>query len=318
MWKLKFATVREDPMVEESVIRTLNKKNVLMISSGGCSALSLQSMFSDIDLTIFDSNNEQIELSKIKLENLKNFTDESYPLFNIGVDNPMGLNGCGEFESLFRSFRYFIYEFVLDDRNVRSIFTKERGQAEKLVLELMNNPYWTVVFDSYFSNPMLVAMFGREAIQHAAPHSYPSYFRHALEKGLKRDDFQSNYFLQHIFLGFYTSEKSSWPYYLSHPNTKNGFQCINDVLTNIDIGQYDLISLSNIFDWMSEVEWVNHIHYIRNNACTGATILFRQLNNGKDYELEKYGFFHHAELEGDSLKKDRSLFYNKINIATKR
>lgn len=318
MNKIKFAVTREDPIIEETIIKKFNCKKILMIASGGCSALSLKSMFPDIQFSLFDINPEQIKLIKAKLKNLKNFDVGSYKLFNIGSDSLNGLNSCGDFESLFRSFRLFIYEFVLSKNNVKKIFVEGKKQTSDLLLRLMTNKYWPVAFDLYFSNSMLITMFGKDAIQHAIPHSYPSYFRKAVELGFKLSDFQKNYFLQHIFLGYYLKEDSVWPYYLSHRDIKNDFHYINDNLLNIDISHYDFIGLSNIFDWMDECKVVNYLKYISLNAQKGTVILFRQLNNQKDYNLIRYGLLSHLELEEKLIKKDKSLFYNKINIITKK
>jgi S-adenosylmethionine-diacylglycerol 3-amino-3-carboxypropyl transferase len=318
MEKIKFAVVREDPIVEETIIREFSHKQVLMVASGGCSALSLQSMFPNIQCTLFDTNPSQIQLVKTKLNTLKDFDPSLYPVFNIGIDSKDGLNSCGEFESLFRSFRAFIYEFILNKSSIEQIFVGEKKQAENIILNLISNKYWPVAFDLYFSDSMLITMFGNNAIQHATPHSYPSYFRYSLEKGLKHSEFQNNHFLQHIFLGYYINNKSSLPHYLSYPNINNQFHYITDSILNIEVINYDFICLSNIFDWMDEESIENHLSYIGSNAQKGATVLFRQLNNKKNYHAEKYGFSSNPQLEKALIKQDKSLFYNKINILTKR
>lgn len=309
---IKFAVVREDPVIEETVINKLNKKDILMVGSGGCTALSLKCKFKDINITLFDTNPSQLELIKTKINFLKNFSISDYSFFNIGVDRRDALNGCGEFESLFRSFRYFIYEFILDEERIEQIFKQK--QTDNFLDLLTTNKYWSVAFDLYFSNSILLTMFGKDAIQHAKPNSYPSYFKQVIENGLKKVDFQTNYFLQHIFLGYYTDAKYSCPYYISHNSIENDFIYINDILLNINIRNYDLISLSNVFDWMSEENVDEYLKYISLNAKKGTTVIYRQLNNYKEYNYFKYGFVSDNELEDKLILKDKSLFYNKINI----
>ena len=131
---------------------------------------------------------------------------------------------------------------------------------------MINNPYWPVAFDLYFSESILIAMFGKAAIQHAQANSYPHYFKNALERGLKRSDYQENYFLQHIFLGYYINNRDSCPAYLRNRNIKNDFHYINDSLLKIPIQHYDLISLSNIFDWMDEENICYHLNYLNSYA----------------------------------------------------
>ena len=314
---IKFAVVREDPLTEEKVIKKFGCKRLLMIASGGCSALSLQGRFPDAHFALFDTNPKQIELVQSKLKSLKNFNSKSYKDFNIGVDSTQGLNSCGEFESLFRSFRHFIYEFILPPKDMKKIFLEHKDTASSLLQKLTQHRYWGVAFDLFFSNSILVTMFGEDAVQHAPPHSYPGYFRGVLEAGLQDPDFQNNYFLHHILLGHYLQKQSSWPPYLLNPNIKGDFSYINEPLLNINIESYDFIGLSNIFDWMNEATVKLHLEYIEANAQEGAVVVYRQLNNTKNYHLEKYGLAAHLDLERNLIEKDRSLFYNRINIATK-
>jgi S-adenosylmethionine:diacylglycerol 3-amino-3-carboxypropyl transferase len=55
---LQFAITREDPQVEEFLIRKLSTPQVkiLLIGSGGCTAFHLQSQFPDIQITLVEPN----------------------------------------------------------------------------------------------------------------------------------------------------------------------------------------------------------------------------------------------------------------------
>ena len=314
--RVKFATVREDPNIEREIINHYNSGKILMIASGGCTALSLQSMLRDIDITLFDTSYNQIQHVKNKVAALEsNWSDE---LFNIGRDNPKSLNGLGEFESLFRCFRGFIFEFVMPHSEIEEIFLVATKIAREKLEKIFYNKYWSVAFDLYFSDSLLVTMFGSDAVQHAVPGTYPNYFRSAIEAGLRRNDFQGNYFLHHIFLGYYINRKSSLPSYLSSGLDNYNFNYINSSLLNIEkIDQYDFIGISNIFDWMDQDLIDNHLDYIATKAKTRSVIVYRQLNNITDYSTKNTAFQRNEELEKKLLGIDRSLFYNKINILEK-
>ena len=58
---VQFAVVREDPMVEAELVRLTNASNVLLIASGGCTALTLQALFPDLRITLVDFNPAQLE-----------------------------------------------------------------------------------------------------------------------------------------------------------------------------------------------------------------------------------------------------------------
>ena len=59
--KVQFAVVREDPMVEAELIRLTGANDVLLVASGGCTALTLQALFPDLHITLFDFNPAQLE-----------------------------------------------------------------------------------------------------------------------------------------------------------------------------------------------------------------------------------------------------------------
>jgi len=314
MSNIKFAVVREDHLIEQALIEETKTQNVLMIASGGCTALSLKSLFPNVDFTLFDTNKAQIELVKRKVEALKKYTNDSFNRqFNIEFDGPVGLNNCGEFESLFRSFRQFLTEFILSEKELRDIIL---GNISARIL--IDNKYWKVAFDLFFSNSLLVTMFGSDAIQHAEPNSYPRYFQKIFENGFRKPNFTENYFLHHVFVGYYLNDINSLPYYLQKKISNLKFEYINNTLLNINnLGKFGLVSLSNIFDWMAETEVLSYLEYLKNNLNSGAFIIFRQLNNNKNYLDKIGGFKSHNKLENDLLVMDRSLFYNKINILEK-
>jgi len=323
-FNIQFAVVREDPIVEQTVIEEFHPKNVLMIASGGCTALSLKILFPSIAFTLFDINPKQLDHVRHKISKLKehsNSVDNS--LFNIGQDNLTGLNACGMFESLFRSFRNFIFEFICPLEQLERIFTtSDILEAASLKEKIFQNKYWPVAFDLFFSDSMLITMFGKDATQHAKPGSYPRYFQQQLDKGLNRDDFQTNYFLHHIFLGYYLDRLDSLPLYLEKAkrfsNEVPDFTMLNsDLLSIKNIKNFQLVDLSNIFDWMSEERVMHYIDYLSDNLLPGSIIIFRQLNNSKNYLSKFDDFRNHQELSNQLIELDRSLFYNNINILEK-
>ena len=103
--------------------------------------------------------------------------------FNIGTSDPEGLNQNGNFESLFRGLREFIFDLVADESEIRALF-EEEGQLANVSELLFSSKYWSVAFDLYFSDSLLNAMFGPDATQHAEAGSYPRYFQQLFEKGL--------------------------------------------------------------------------------------------------------------------------------------
>ncbi len=317
--KVQFAVVREDPMIEAELVRLTNAKDVLFIASGGCTALTLQALFPDLCMTLVDFNPAQLDRVREKMRALH--TDEATRCqrFNIGSSNPKGLNQCGNFESLFRGLREFIFDLVADEAEIRRLF-EEKGQLANVSELLFSNRYWSVVFDLFFSDELLNTMFGPEATQHAERGSYPRYFQSLFEKGLASPQAFNNYFLHHVFLGYYLSRPECLPYYLVSPPTDYHFQMIEGTLVDVsELQRYDIISLSNIMDWMPLFEIASLIKHLQNGMRSGAVVLYRQLNNNTDLSTYFGDSFVFDQACGDRLlAAERSLFYSNVHVAKRR
>ena len=317
---VQFAVVREDPMVEAELVRLTNANNVLLIASGGCTALTLQALFPDLHITLVDFNPAQLERVREKMHALRE-TDIAtrHRRFNIGTNDPNGLNQNGNFESLFRGLREFIFDLVADESEIRALF-EEKDRLANVSELLFASQYWQVAFDLYFSDSLLNAMFGPDATQHAEPGSYPRYFQRLFEKGLTSAAAFDNYFLHHVFLGYYLQRPASLPYYLLSPPTDCRFQMIEGTLDRVpDLQRFDIVSLSNIMDWMPLVEISALIGHIQREMKSGASVLYRQLNNDTDLSAcfgDSFEF--NAALGVRCQSTERSLFYSNVHVGKRR
>ena len=318
--KVQFAVVREDPMVEAELVRLTKASNALLIASGGCTALTLQALFSDLHITLVDFNPAQLERVREKMSTLRDVnTATRHRRFNIGTSDPKGLNQSGNFESLFRGLREFIFDFVVDEAEIRRLF-EEEGRLADVSEILFSNKYWSVAFDLYFSDSLLNAMFGPDATQHAETGSYPRYFQTLFEKGLTSAAAFDNYFLHHVFLGYYLQRPASLPYYLLAPPVDYCFQMVDGTLDQVPkLQHFDIVSLSNIMDWMPLAEITALINYLQNEMKSGASVLYRQLNNYTD--LSTYfgdAFEFDAALGIQFQESERSLFYSSVHVGKRR
>ena len=318
--KVQFAVVREDPTLEAELVRLTGANNVLLIASGGCTALSLQALFPDLPITLVDFNPAQLERVREKMSALRDVDEAArYRRFNIGTSDSRGLNQNGNFESLFRGLREFIFDLVADETEVRALF-EEKDRLAQVSEILFSSKYWSVAFDLYFSDSLLNAMFGPDATQHAEAGSYPRYFQTLFEKGLTSDWAFDNYFLHHVFLGYYLQRPTSLPYYLLAPPTDYCFQMVEGTLDQVpELQRFDLISLSNIMDWMPLAEISTLISYLQNEMRSGAWVLYRQLNNYTNLSTYFGDSFEFNEALGVQFQKiERSLFYSSVHIGQKR
>ncbi len=304
---LQFAVVREDPDIEcELIKRNSQIKKILLIGSGGCTALTVRLLFPQIEQTLIEPNPTQIQLIKNK-EKL---------LAENKIDELVKLNQTGNFESLFRSLRLFVEEFIISHDELKElIISNQHNEIEKI----FSHRYWPVAFELYFSDEILNTMFGPDATQHAPKHSYPGYFKSVFEKGLMRSDLKDNYFIHHILLGDYLP--NVYPTHFQVPPKKyKEFEIKNSLLHEVQsFSEFDLLSFSNIFDWSSESYIESIAKRLKAEAKENAMIVFRQLNHQKEFtDFFSPHFQFHTEEECQLLNLDRSLFYSKLNIATKR
>ena len=314
---LQFAVVREDPRsIAKVLVDYPPHAKVLLIGSGGCQVLSLASMFPEVEFSILDMNPAQLAHVKNKIKALG--AADCKAAFNIEDPSPAGLNQCGNFESLFRGLSGLIHDLVCPYDVLVAHFRE--GSIQDTCHELLfANKFWPVAFELYFSDAMLNTMFGPDATQHATPGSYPGYFRTRLELGLQRPDAPENYFLHHILLGHYIDTKACLPEYLQNPpeHPKIRYLQANLDAPDLDMAGFDLVDLSNIFDWMPDVTVRSVAQLVNASLSAGASLIFRKLNNERDLAGYFPDLVFDEQREQQILSADRSLFYNHIAIGTK-
>jgi len=316
---IQFAVVREDPLIEHKIVQTMKAKSILMIGSGGCTAFSLNCLEPNLNIGLFDLNPAQLDLIKRKVDILsKPLSSESKIRFGIGRDTLDGLCTGGNFESLFRNFRQFLVDFAGNSPHLESLFQQGSKRLDA-VDQITKNKYWAIAFDLFFSDSLLTTMFGPEAVQHAVKGSYPKYFRRILEQGLRSPDAPTNYFLHHIFLGYYLDREDSLPLYLkAGPRIYSFSYHLGDLATVPDLPSYEVISLSNIFDWMSPVDIKKIAAYLSAKAKPKTAVVWRQLGHDTDASPAFSGDWTlDHDLATNLLQIDRSLFYSRIYIAVR-
>ncbi|WP_002634698.1 DUF3419 family protein [Myxococcus hansupus] len=312
MESLKFAVVREDAAVELALVEHTNAKAVLTVASGGCTLLTLARRHPAMELVGFDFNPRQLAHVREKAEGLG-----QRPLadFNVESETPGALNQRGSFEGLFRTLRRFIEEFVAPAHDVAAFFAPETPASHRDTLRTrwFDSPYWPVAFELALATPLLHAMFGPAATQHAEPGSYPGYFQRVFERGLLREDAPRNPFLQHVLLGRYLATDA--PEYLRATGPV-ALTLVQGALPDVPgLGRFQVISLSNIFDWSDDALVAEWAGLLSRETRPGCAILLRQLNNRRDLRRFFAPAFEFDDALGASLlAQDRSLFYERIEV----
>jgi S-adenosylmethionine-diacylglycerol 3-amino-3-carboxypropyl transferase len=313
---IKFAVVREDPALEIELIQRFGASAALLVASGGCTALELKHRFPTMQIVAFDTSAAQLEHVRHKMAAV---AGGDGPQLNVDSPDPRGLNQRGQFERLFRILRFSMLELVMPMDQIEAYFDPRTTPTARLQLVhvWLANPYWGACFHNVFHDAMLLTMFGPDAVQHAHPGSYPGYFSSVIARGLLDAGGPRNPFLQHILLGRYLVADA--PSYV-HARSWLDIELVKATLTEVDdLGRFDLIQLSNIFDWSSDglvAQWAEHL---ARHAKRGATVLIRQLNNTRPVRRFFEPHFAFDDQLGQELQlRDRSLFYNRVEVGQRR
>ncbi|HTJ80354.1 MAG TPA: DUF3419 family protein [Polyangiaceae bacterium] len=309
---LAYAVIREDARIEGDLVTRAGAKRVLTVASGGCVALSLASRFPDLDVTAFDQ-------SALQLEHLaqKAVAARARDLAALNVENAAsrGLNQCGEMEKVFRLLRAFFEEFIAPHGELLAFFTRARPitDLDRMVLRWTTSKYWRAAFHACFTDVLLTTTLGMNPLRHAEEGSHPVYFQRAFERGFRRDGAPENPFLQHVFLGGY--RKGCEPHYIRNGGKLEVTRLQSTFLDLPDLGSYDLVSLSNLFDGLSDEEATLWAEKLRSSLKPGAMLLVRQLNNTRPLRpFFEPDFVFDDALGRSYVLRDRSLFYNRIEV----
>lgn len=318
--RLQFALVREDPALELGLLpppRPDRRPAVLLVASGGCTALTLARARPDVALSLIDANPAQLEHVRAKwaaLEGCAPGSEARRRAFGVDADAPESLSGSGNFEALFRGLRGVLDDLALGAEDRRAVLRGERP-----VEALTSSPWWPVAFELFFSDVFLETMFGPDATQHAARGSYPGYFRRAIERGLARPDRATNGWLHQVLLGHWLP--GAEPDFLSRAapdRPPNEWWYVAPMAEGPSFDRFDLVSLSNLFDWMDADGVAAIARRLEAECRPGAVVLIRQLNNRAPVEamLPSFDF---DPAEGEALARaDRSLFYERVLVGRRR
>lgn len=312
---LKFAVVREDAAIEAELVRRTAAREVLVVASGGCTALALLAEFPDVEVTAFDINPRQLEHV---LDKHRAALRGEPGRLNVDDARDDGLSQCGEFERLFRTLRRFLLEFVMSREQLEQWLSPDtQVDRAALLAAWTRSTYWPLAFSLAFDAKLLDAMFGPDATQHAAPGSYAPYFQRAFERALAAPDAASNPFLQHVLLGRYLGADA--PAWMRTPPQRTPTLVEGSLLDVPELDRFELISLSNIFDWSSDALVESWARRLSEQSKPGTHVLVRQLNNQRDLRR----FFAPAFRFDDALAEqlwlaDRSFFYERLQLAVRR
>ncbi len=355
---IAFSQVREDPNIELQVIDQLiasssHPLRVLMVASGGCTALSLLSRPGIAHIDAVDPNIAQLHLVELRRQALMGLTLEEQ-LHLLGGLDCRNLEESGnlnlELYGRVRSHLPDTTRHYWDQHPEQIAFgVNQVGRFEQLFRELstqfaaiglnplddpltaIQHPQWSAIFNTVFERHKLIKTFGEAAVNYSMDRSFGDHFADVFANALTRFIPNENYFLTQVWSDRYTTGTKGVPPYLQSSaqeiiraldvnRLKLHHGTFTDTLVhlaNVDqpANQFDLIQFSNISDWMPIQELHSMMRLMVNCLAPGGAIIGRRLNG--DHQLASIMAEHltvDKSLSQRLLEGDRSFFYREVVV----
>lgn len=344
--ELLFAQVREDPGVEARLLDALPQGpllpegglRVLLIGSGGCTALSLLADPRVAQVQVVDPNPAQLHLIALKTSALETLSlPEQLTLLGAleggsaversalyqrlapalppatraywdarPVEVGFGLNRVGRFEETFRELAAAFRARGLEPRAAA-------GSAD-----------WGEVFEEVFERGRLSETFGEAAVSYSMDRSFGAHFADVFAGALREEPLEENYHQHQVWRDAYPSAQELPPYLraadqaqIRQLGTKRLALDLGTFAERLEAlsagGLFDLIQISNISDWMPIPEVQDLLSRSKRRLRPGGAVLGRRLN-GDHVLAEVFAQALRVDpaLNAELLALERSRFYREV------
>jgi S-adenosylmethionine-diacylglycerol 3-amino-3-carboxypropyl transferase len=347
---LAFAQVREDPIVDMSVVERLgNNAQVAMVASGGCTVALLATCPNLTHIHLVDPNPAQIALCRLKMSLLEHFSpDQRLALLGHlpmipeeretalktqmrvlelapNALGPMGFVGqcgpdyAGRYEVLFAQLQHALSDLYPDLQELLRL-SDLNAQVQRIHPDTHLGQRLIEAFNSVMALPNLVVLFGEEATKNPIQ-SFGRHFLQRLHHVLATIPANCNPYLWQVLSNSYPPRSPapwlSMPLQRKLPAVTWANCYMAEALRNAP-ASFDFIHLSNILDWLSPENARATLEIAWRALKPGGWILIRQLNSSLDIPF--LGAFFDWQIEEAELlrQRDRSFFYRAIHLGRRK
>ncbi len=315
MTELYFAQVREDPLVELSLMASDRPRSVVTIASGGCTALSL--LTDEVERVVaVDLNPFQTALVELRRAALGALDRDAYLRF-VGEQHcerrlatyralaaelsaparalwdartelvQAGVQHAGVTERFYRFVGGNLRHSVCDEAVWRELLTASDIDSQQALAENhFRGPRWETALRVLLSKTSHLAFFPAFMFEQAAEHDFGAFFDAQFARELRCKPLCGNYFLSQLLYGSYLLDQpGGTPPYLS----VDGYQQARRNLQKLEIvcaplGQWlanarniDAFFLSNVFDWADAERREQIASAVVTAGHPGSRVLFRHM-----------------------------------------
>ncbi|TES92061.1 MAG: DUF3419 family protein [Candidatus Cloacimonadota bacterium] len=249
----------------------------------------------------------------------RNFWDKNYNFISKGIIH------AGKIEGYYRLFRKWILPFILNRRKMHELL-KKKNKTERIDFynKEVNSWCWKIFFKIFFSRAVMTYLdLGRKPeFYRTVKRDIAQYVMQRTEYALTALPLHNNPYLEYIIRGNF---KKTLPFYLLREN----FEIIHNNLNKLKIFrgslieaiksnrtlEFDGFNLSDIFEYMSNDQYVTILKMIINSAEKGARLVY--WNNLKKRESPLFLREHLKSLDKISRNlflQNRAFFYSSLII----
>lgn len=348
-----FSQVREDPAIELEVVERIahargRPVRVLLVASGGCTALSLLASPAVAQIVAVDASPAQLHLVELKrcalatLElrdqlDLLGAAPGPTPRARIAIyerlrpalpsatrehwdararEVAFGVNRVGRFEELFRE--------------LAAAFARAGLDPSARPAEAASSPALRAAFDEVMERGRLIEKFGVEAVTYSMNRSFAEHFAAVLEHALRTWSVRDNYFLLSVLEDRYAPAAGLVPPYLK-PETQRAIRerldrlslaggALRGVVRELPKDEpFDVVQTSNVSDWMPVPEVESMLDEIAELVPPGGAVIGRRLNGDHVLADVMARRLDVDRASSESLhRRDRSFFYSEVVVGLVR
>lgn len=311
--KLYFAQVREEPLLEIEALEPRDDRTFVVVSSGGCTALSLLARGAGKVVAV-DLNATQNHLVALKAAALQSVDRENLIAFlGAGTMNPAvrlvnyatlrrlldpaataywdanqsmierGVLNAGVSERFIRLVAGVIRALVHPKSRIdRLLACRSLDEQRELYHREWNNRRWRMLFSILLSRRAFDRAYDPRFFENVSNPSFAAHFRKLLEHALCEIPVATNYFLHHMLRGNYpVGIDGGLPPYLepARYTWTGNLELVDggfaEYLATCEDDSVDGFALSNICEWLNDGQVTELFSQVERVAKPDARVCFR-------------------------------------------
>ena len=354
--RLLFTQCWEDPRMDAESLCLQPGKTALVVTSGGCTALSLALARPDRIIAV-DLNAAQSHLLRLKIAGAKRLSHPEFlELFGVRMSKRRGLlyQQCrsalpapaavfwdahqplieagvlraGRYERYLATFRRLLI-LIEGRRKVTQLFaSRSLEDRRRFYEEQWNTHLWRLCFRVFFSRPVLGSVgLDRSFFTYVdGIEDFGAHFLRLTRHALVDLSPQENYFAAQICLGHYLDERTMPPYLLAenYPALRSAVDQIE--VETMELGAFlakmpdrsvDAFAYSNVFEWLPPDVFEEVLRQTHRVARPNARVCYRNLLVRRQTPAALAHLFRpEPDIAGRLLAEDPSWVYSHFEVAT--